>query len=349
MSKSSERNAIFASDNSAGVHPKIRRAINAAGAKHAIAYGKDRYTETAVAKFQEHFGKNIDVYFVFGGTGANVLGLQAITEPFHAIICADDAHINVDECGAPERFTGCKLLPVQSEDGKISIARIEKELNGFGDQHHVQPRVISISQSTELGTVYTAREVKALAAFAHDRGLFLHMDGARICNAAVSLGLNLKQITADVGVDVLSFGGAKNGMMYGEAIVFFDRKCSEQFKFIRKQGAQLPSKMRFISAQFEALLSDGLWQKNAEHANRMAALLARELRKLPEVRIVPEHVDANAVFAILPKRSIDRLLQNYFFHVWNEDLSQCRFMTAFDTTLKDVEALVAAIRKSLRT
>lgn len=343
-----ERNSIFASDNSAGVHPRIRQAINAASAKHTVAYGKDLYTEAAVAKFREHFGKNIDVYFVFGGTGANVLGLQAITEPFHAIICADAAHINVDECGAPEKFTGCKLLPVATEDGKISTDNIRKALSGVGDQHHVQPRVISISQSTEMGTVYTAREVKALAAFAHDQGLLLHMDGARICNAAVSVGLSLKQITADVGVDVLSFGGAKNGMMYGEAVIFFDRTRSQQFKYIRKQGAQLPSKMRFISAQFEALLSDGLWQKNAEHANRMAAALARELRKLPEVRLVPERVDANGVFAILPKRSIELLLKNYFFHVWNEDTSQCRFMTAFDTTRKDVEALVAAIKKSLQ-
>src|SRR5262245_43842070 len=217
MTQSLERNAMFASDNSAGVHPKIRKAINAASAKHAVAYGKDQYTEAAVAKFHEHFGKNIDVYFVFGGTGANVLGLQAITEPFHAIICAETAHINVDECGAPEKFTGCKLLPVPTDNGKLTIDRIERVLVGIGDQHHVQPRVISISQSTELGTVYTAREVRALAAFAHERGLLLHMDGARICNAAVSLGLKLRQITADAGVDVLSFGGAKNGMMYGEA------------------------------------------------------------------------------------------------------------------------------------
>ncbi len=348
MAKSFERNSIFASDNSAGVHPRIRQAINAASAKHAVAYGKDRYTEAAVARFQEHFGKNIDVYFVFGGTGANVLGLQAITEPFHAIICADGAHINVDECGAPEKFTGCKLLPVPSENGKISIDSIEKALYGIGDQHHVQPRVVSISQTTEQGTVYTAREVKALAAFAHDRGLLLHMDGARICNAAVSLGLKLRQITADVGVDVLSFGGAKNGMMYGEAVVFFDRTRAQQFKYIRKQGAQLPSKMRFISAQFEALLSDGLWQKNAEHANRMAANLARQLRAVPGVRLEPEHVDANAVFAVLPRRSIELLLQDYFFHIWNEDTAQCRFMTAFDTTAKDVKDLVAAIKQSLR-
>src|SRR5829696_8722857 len=245
----------FASDNNAGVHPEMIDAIRAANDGHVVAYGDDPFTERAVKVFQKHFGKDIAVYFVFGGTGANVLGLNAMTDSYEAVICAETAHVNVDECGAPEKFTGCKLLALPTPDGKLRVEQIRPLLHGIGVEHHVQPGVITISQATEMGTVYTRKELKTLADFAHENGMLLHVDGARLANAAVSLNTTLKEITADAGVDVLSFGGTKNGMMYGEAVVFFDQKLAGDFKYIRKQGMHLPSKMRFISAQFEALLA----------------------------------------------------------------------------------------------
>jgi threonine aldolase len=337
----------FASDNNAGVHPKVLEAIGVANEGHVIAYGDDAYTEAAVELFRQHFGKEVDVYFVFGGTGANVLGLKAATEPHHAIICADTAHINVDECGAPERFTGCKLLSLPTKAGKIRVNQILPFLDAVGFEHHVQPRVISISQATEMGTVYQPRELKRLSAFAHKNGLLLHMDGARIANAAASLKVTLRAITRDVGVDVLSFGGAKNGMMYGEAVIFFDRSLAKDFKYTRKQGSHLPSKMRFVSAQFSALLTDDLWRKNAVHANSMAKLLAQELAKIPLIEI-SQKVESNGVFAIIPKKYIARLQRQSFFYVWNEQINEVRLMTSFDTTREDVNDFVALIKKTLR-
>jgi len=337
----------FASDNNAGVHPRIMDALVTANTGHVIAYGDDPYTERAAAKFRKEFGKDTDVYFVFGGTGANVLGLKAATETYHAIICADTAHINVDECGAPEKVTGCKLLSVSTPDGKLTIDRVKHFLHGVGFEHHVQPRVISVSQATEMGTVYTADELKTLSQFAHQNNMLLHMDGARIANAAASLNRRLDEITVKTGVDILSFGGAKNGMMYGEAVVFFDRSLSQNFKYIRKQGTHLPSKMRFISAQFDALLTDDLWRRNAEHANRMAQLLADELRSVPKVRIT-QKVESNGVFAIVPAKFVPVLQKKYFFYVWNEETSECRFMTSFDTTEEDIRQFVGLIRKTVR-
>lgn len=336
----------FASDNNSGVHPIVLAAINAANSGHVVAYGDDPYTDAALARFREHFGDNVDVYFVFGGTGANVLALQTMTDSYHAIICAEKAHINVDECGAPERFTGCKLLPVKTTNGKISPTALAPLLHGLDGEHHVQRRVISISQSTEMGTVYTAAEIKELAEFSHKNGMLLHMDGARIANAAVTLGAQLREITTDVGVDALSFGGTKNGMMYGEAVVLSNADRSGDFKFIRKQGAQLPSKMRFIAAQFEALLSNNLWHENAEQANRMARRLADELQK---IQIKPtQEVQANAVFVRLPKETAERLRQKYFFYDWDEETSEVRFMTSFDTTEQDVNDFVEFVHQILR-
>jgi threonine aldolase len=337
----------FASDNNAGVHPLILQAIERANQGHVIAYGDDAYTGAAVRKFREQLGQDIDVYFVFGGTGANVLGLKAVTQPHHAIICAASAHINVDECGAPEKFTGCKLLSVPAKDGKITADQVKPFLHGVGFEHHVQPRVISISQSTEMGTVYTQKEIRTLADFAHRHDMLLHVDGARIANAAVSLNASLREITTDAGVDILSFGGAKNGMMYGEAVVFFDRKLAGDFKYIRKQGTHLASKMRFISAQFEALLTDDLWRENAAHANRMAQILAKELEKIPPIQIT-QKVEANGVFAIVPKSFIPKLRKQYFFYDWNEEISEVRFMTSFDTTEDDIRDFVALVRKTVR-
>jgi threonine aldolase len=336
----------FASDNNAGVHPTVLEAIAAANEGHVIAYGDDPYTEAAIALFRKHFGKDVEVFFVFGGTGANVLGLKATTKSHNAIICADTAHINVDECGAPERFTGCKLLSLRTKEGKITVDQILPFLDAVGFEHHVQPRVISISQATEMGTVYAPAELKKLSAFAHKHDMLLHMDGARIANAAASLKADLSAITRDTGVDVLSFGGAKNGMIYGEAVVFFDRSLARDFKYTRKQGTHLPSKMRFISAQFSALLSNDLWRKNAAHANSMAQLLAQELAKIPMIAI-SQKVESNGVFVIMPKKYIAKLQKQSFFYVWNEQISEVRFMTSFDTTAEDIKEFVEVVRKTL--
>ncbi|HKV36374.1 MAG TPA: low specificity L-threonine aldolase [Pyrinomonadaceae bacterium] len=336
----------FASDNNAGVHPEMIEAIAAANNGHVVAYGSDPFTARAVKVFQKHFGKDIAVYFVFGGTGANVLGLKAMTNTYEAVICADTAHINVDECGAPEKFTGCKLLNIPTPDGKIRVEQIKPFLHGVGFEHHVQPRVISVSQATEMGTVYTKSELKTLANFAHDHNMLLHVDGARIANAAVSLNARLKEITVDCGVDVLSYGGAKNGMMYGEAVVFLNKKLGDNFKYIRKQGMHLPSKMRFISAQFEALLSGDLWRRSAAHANRMARMLGSELEKAGIKLTQP--VESNGVFAVIPEKYIEALQKKYFFYVWNEEISECRFMASFDTTEEDIHDFVALVRKIVK-
>jgi threonine aldolase len=337
----------FASDNNAGVHPEVIEAIRAANEGHVIAYGDDPFTARAVKLFQKHFGRHVAVYFVFGGTGANVLGLKAITRSHQAIICAETAHVNVDECGAPENFSGCKLLTVSTPDGKLRVDQIKPLLHGIGVEHHVQPSVITISQATEMGTVYTEKELKTLAGFAHDHGMLLHVDGARLSNAAVSLDASLKEITADVGVDVLSFGGTKNGMIYGEAVVFFDAKRAAEFKYIRKQGMQLSSKMRFIAAQFEAMLSGNLWRRGPEHANRMAQLLADELGKLPQIKIT-QPVESNGVFAMIPRQYIPALQKKYFFYVWNEEISEVRLMASFDTTEDDIRDFVAFVRKTVK-
>ncbi len=347
MTKLPTPSRSFASDNNAGVHSEVIAAIAAANAGHVIAYGDDPYTARAVEQFQKHFGKDIAVYFVFGGTGANVLGLQAVTKSYNAVICAETAHINVDECDAPEKFTGCKLLSVSTPDGKIRAEQIRPFLHGVGFEHHVQPGVVSISQATEMGTVYTQREVKTLSGFAHKHNMLLHMDGARIANAAVSLNASFKEIAKDAGVDVLSFGGAKNGMMYGEAVVFFDKQLAADFKYIRKQGMHLPSKMRFIAAQFEALLSGDLWRRSAAHANRMAQLLASELAKIPRITIT-QKVEANGVFALVPQKYIALLQKKYFFYVWNDETSEIRLMTSFDTTEQDIAEFIGLVRKIVK-
>ena len=336
----------FASDNNAGVHPRVWDALRSADHGHAVAYGDDIYTETAVGLFRERFGERAEVFFVFGGTGANVSALAAVTRPFQAVVCAQTAHVNVDECGAPERFTGCKLIDLPTADGKLRAEQIEPLLARAGDQHHVQPRVVTVSQATELGTVYTVEELSRLAEFAHGRGLLLHVDGARLANAAARLDVSLKELTADAGVDVLSFGGAKNGMMYGEAVVFFDRAPAEDFRFVRKQCAQLPSKMRFVAAQFTAMLGADLWRETAAHANRMAQTLAAELRTIPQVRIT-QPVESNAVFAILPREAAARVLERFFFYVWDEQTSEVRLMCSFDTTEDDVAELAAAVREAV--
>jgi len=337
----------FASDNNAGVHPEVLEAISRANQGHVVAYGDDPYTRSAIKKFEEHFGEGIAVFFTFNGTGANVLGLQSLNRPYHAVLCSDYAHIYTDECGAPEKHTGCKLIPLPHQNGKITVGQVRHAYHGIGDQHHVQARVVSITQSTEMGTVYTPEEIRSLADFAHEREMFLHMDGARIANAAVSLGQTLRQATRDLGVDVLSFGGTKNGIMGGEAVVFFHRGPSSDFLFLRKQGMQLASKMRFIAAQFEALLTNDLWKRSAEHANRMARVLEAEVRKIPQVRIVWT-VEANGVFAQIPHDAIEKIKKQYFFYPWIEDAGIVRWMCSFDTTEDDIRDFVKVVAEAVR-
>ncbi len=334
----------FASDNNSGVHPDILKAIIDANVGHALAYGDDHYTKEADKKFEEHFGQDVDVYFMFNGTAANVLGLKAITNSYNSIICAEIAHINTSECNAVEIFTGCKLLTIPSKDGKITVEQAKKHLYLIGEQHHAQPKVISITQATEMGRIYKTEEIKKLADFAHSNGMYLHMDGARLSNAVTALGTSLRTITRDAGIDVLSFGGTKNGGMSGEAIIFFDKSLSKDFKYIRKQGMQLTSKMRYISTQFIALLSNDLWKKNALHANKMAKVLEKELRNISEIKITQE-VETNAIFAILDRELIPKIQEKYFFYMWNDELSEVRFMTSFDTTEEDISNFVKAIKE----
>ena len=337
----------LASDNNAGVHPEILEAIARANQGHEVAYGDDAYTRSAIKKFEEHFGPDIAVFFTFNGTGANVLSLQALTRSFQSVLCSDYAHIYTDECGAPEKHTGCKLIPLPHQDGKITLASVRHAYHGIGDEHHSQPRVISITQCTEMGTVYQSEEIQALARFAHDRGMFLHLDGARIANAAVSLGQTLRQATRDLGVDVLSFGGTKNGILGGEAVVFFQPELSHDFLYLRKQSMQLASKMRFIAAQFEALLTKDLWRRGAEHANRMARVLEKEISRIPGVKVV-WNVEANGVFAQIPRHSIEKIKKDYFFYVWIEEESIVRWMCSFDTTEDDIRKFAEVVAEAVR-
>jgi len=336
----------FASDNNAPVHPAVFQAMLEVNRGDVIAYGDDRYTREAHKKFREAFGTDIRVFFVFNGTGANVSALSQLARPYHAVICADTAHIQNDECGAPEKFTGCKVHVLPTTDGKIKAEQIKPLMHSVGFQHHAQPKVISITQATEMGTVYTREEIMDIARFAHSNELFLHMDGARIANAAAALGIGFRELVTDTGVDVLSFGGTKNGIMLGEAVVFLNSRLAREFEYVRKQSMQLASKMRYIAAQFTALFTNDLWLQNANHANQMAQLLAEKVSHIPQVQIT-QPVETNGVFAIIPKEAIEKLQQKYFFYVWNETRSEVRWMTSFSTTREDVEKFVAALKEVL--
>jgi len=337
----------FASDNNAGIHPRIMDAILECNQGHTIGYGDDIYTKQAISEFKNIFNESAEVYFVYGGTGANVLGLKAMTNAFNSIICAETAHIYVDECNAPEKFTGCKLQTVATQNGKITPEQIRPLLHGFDFEHHAQPGVISISQPTELGTVFDIDELLELKKLCLEYGLLFHMDGARISNAAAALNCSFGNMTQECGVDVLSFGGTKNGMMFGEAIVFFNKKLARNFKYLRKQGMQLHSKMRYISAQFNAFLRADLWKVNALHANTMARKLEKELKKLPDIKFT-QRVETNGIFAIVPKSIIKPLQDVFFFYIWNEDKNEVRWMTSWDTTEDDIESFISTIRKILK-
>lgn len=326
----------FASDNNSGVHPDILNEIISVNHHHVVGYGDDPFTLKAVEMLRGELGNDTEPFFVFTGTAANVLGLSGVIRSWNSVLTAATAHIEQDECGAPEKFSGAKVLTVDTPDGKLTPALLKVHMHGFGFEHHSQPAVISISQSTEMGTVYSVEEISELADFAHSHGMLLHMDGARLANAAVSLGLPFRAFTTDAGVDVLSFGGTKNGMMYGEAVCFLKPGLAEGFKYLRKQGMQLASKMRFIGAQYKAYLSNGLWKRCASHSNGMAQELAKRISGIEGVRIT-QKVQSNGIFVIMPAEVAARIREEYFFYPWNEALSEYRIMTSWDTTMEDIE------------
>ncbi|MDH6124639.1 low specificity L-threonine aldolase [Kitasatospora sp. GP82] len=336
----------FASDNYAGVHPEILAAIALANDGHQVAYGEDQYTEHLQTVFRKHFGERAEAYPVFNGTGANVVALQALLPRWGAVIAAGTAHINVDECGAPEKIAGIKLLTIPTPDGKLTPELIDQQAWGWGDEHRAQPLAVSITQSTELGTRYTAEEVRAICEHAHERGMLVHMDGSRLANAAASLGLPFRAFTTDAGVDVLSFGGTKNGLLFGEAVVVLNPDRVRDIKYLRKMSMQLASKMRFVSVQFEALLAGDLWLRNAGHANAMAKRLEAAVRQIDGVTVV-RPVEANAVFALLPREVSERLQKRYRFYFWDEHTGEVRWMAAFDTTEADIDAFAAAIAEEM--
>jgi threonine aldolase len=336
----------FGSDNHSGISPEVLKAIADANAEHALAYGDDEYCARVEQLFKEYFGPQAVVSFVFNGTGANTMAIDAMVRSHEAVICAETAHVNVDECGAPQRIVGCRLLTVDTPDGKLTPELVMTRMHGFGFEHHSQPKAITITQSTELGTLYTINEIKALAALAHEHNMYLHMDGARLANAAVALNCSFKDMTTDAGVDVLSFGGTKNGLMIGESVVYLNPELAKEYKFRRKQGLQLCSKMRFLAVQFEAYLQTGLWRRNAEHSNRMAQLLYSMVKDIPQVKVVYP-VQVNGVFVQLPRKVWTELQKQYFFYDWDMDKDIVRWMCSFDTTEDDIRNFVEALKKLL--
>jgi len=336
----------FASDNSATIHPDVLGAIARVNVGHAFGYGHDDYTPLVEAMFAEHFGEGARAFLVFTGGAANVLSLRAMCRPWEAVICSEVAHVNVDECGAPEAIAGVKLLPVATEHGKLSPNLIESRITRIGDEHAVQPRVVTLTQCTELGTVYSPRETRAIAALAHERGMLVHMDGARLSNAAAALELPLRALTRDVGVDIVSFGGTKNGALGVEAVVILSDQLADGFNYLRKQSLQLGSKMRFLAAQFDALLSDELWLRCARHANRMAARLADRVSAIRGVTIT-RPVETNAVFATLPAKATAALQREFAFYTWDERVGEVRWMCSWDTTEDDVDGFADAVREAL--
>ena len=339
----------FASENAAGVHPAVIDALNEANSGHALAYGSDRWTTEMNDRMRDLFGGNTSSYLVWGGTGANVMALASMLGPAQAVLCTNWAHINVDETGAPERILGAKLIDVPCADGKLVPAQIEEQAHAIGVMHHAQPGVVSITQSTELGTVYSAEEIALLCEAAHRHGMSVHMDGARIANAVAAAGgtrAALRAMTVDAGVDVLSFGATKNGMMYGEAVVYLNDRFSAVAPYVRKQVTQLPSKMRFVSAQFNALLHDDLWLTLAAHSNLMAQRLYDATSSIPAVSYDAAPV-VNSVFPHLPPHLIDELRHWCFFWDWDVPTHQVRWMTAWDTTIEDVDVFAAGVRELL--
>ncbi|WP_235778348.1 threonine aldolase family protein [Sinomonas notoginsengisoli] len=336
----------FASDNYSGVHSEVLAALSAANGGHQVSYGEDEYTLRLASAIKALFGDAAESFPVFNGTGANVVSLQSLAPRWGAVICASTAHINVDENGAPERVGGLKLLSVPTEDGKLTPELIDREAWGWGDEHRAQPLAVSITQTTELGTRYSVAELKAITEHAHALGMKAHMDGARLANAAAGLGIPPRDFTTDAGIDILTFGGTKNGLMFGETVVALDQEAAGALRYLRKMDMQLASKMRFISAQFLALLEDGLWLRSAAHANAMAARLREAVEGLDGVELT-QPTESNGVFAILPEGVADRLRQRFRFYDWDPARREVRWMCSFDTTEDDVDAFAAALREEL--
>ncbi|MEZ0391005.1 MAG: low specificity L-threonine aldolase [Pseudobdellovibrionaceae bacterium] len=334
----------FGSDNHSGVHPKLMQALQHANEGHAPSYGTDSWSEKAILQFKKEFGEHTEAFFVFNGTAANVLSLRALVAPYQAVLCSDVSHLQMDECGAPEFFAGCKLLTLPSQQGKISLSTLKETLIRRGDQHYSQAKVLSLTQPTELGTCYSLQEMRDIITWAHQENLWVHVDGSRLANAAHTLGVTFRQLTTDLGVDVVSFGGTKNGLMMGEAVLFLNSKLAENFKYIRKQSAQLPSKTRFLAAQFETYLGSGLWKEIAAHSCQMAERLYQGLQKNPGVQLTAPR-ESNAVFAKIPRDWVKKLREHFFFYVWDEKNFECRLMTSWDTTQEDIDGFLTLAQK----
>lgn len=334
----------FGSDNHSGIHPSILKSIIDANIDHAPSYGTDELSAEAIRIFKTHFGPQIDVHFVYNGTAANVLSLRAGMKNYQSVICADQSHLNIDEGAAPEFFAG-KLIPVLSENGKIKIDEVEKQIIRKGDQHFSQVKMISLTQPTEVGTCYSLDEIKTIVQLAKKHNLYVHIDGARLSNACVNLNTNFKQMTTDLGIDIVSFGGTKNGFAFGEAVIIINPDLQKDFKYLRKQSAQLPSKTRFIACQFKAYLENNLFLEIARHEIQMAQLLENELRTLNRTDITISYpVNSNAVFVKIPKHLIKTLREHYFFYIWNEQTFECRLMTSWDTHKDDITGFIDLLR-----
>lgn len=337
----------FGSDNHSGVHPRILEAIAKANVEHAPSYGTDEWTEKAEKVFREHFGPKAEVFFVFNGTAANVLAIKAASKSFQSCYCTDYSHINVDECGAPEYLAGVKLIPIPSVNGKMRLADLKKAHVRRGDQHATQSQLISLTQPTEFGTLYSMDELKEIISWAKSEKLYVHLDGARLSNAAYALGKSFKEFTTDLGVDVISFGGTKNGLMMGEAVVFLNPELAKDVKYYRKQLGQLPSKTRFISAQFLEYFSNDLWKELAANSCSMAKRLREGVQGLKGVEVT-QPSEANAVFAKIPQPWVKPLREKYFFYVWDERTFESRWMTSWDTQAADVDGFIAALKELSR-
>lgn len=336
----------FASDNNSGISPEVIDAISKANTDHALGYGDDKWSKKAEKKIDEAFGGGTQVLFTFNGTGSNCLALELCTKPWGMIFCAETAHIVVDECGAPGKMTEASIKPIPTPNGKLSAEIIKPYLIGIGEQHHSQPQAIYISQCTELGTVYTPQEIKDITTLAHSVGMYVHMDGARLANACASLSKNLKELTSDCGVDVVSFGGTKNGLMIGECVVVLNEELKYNSVYIRKQSAQLASKQRFLACQFSVYLENDLWLRNAKKANVMAASLRAELEQIPQIKLT-QPTESNQLFLIMPHEAANKLAAKHAFFYWNENIGEIRFVTSFDTTKEDIAVLVRDIKEAL--
>jgi threonine aldolase len=333
----------FASDNYAGVLPEVMEALSRANTDHARSYGADEITKRTVALFRQVFGADVDVYFVFNGTGANILSISSATQSYNSVLCADTSHIYNDESSAPETFTGCRFFPLKAnEHGKLDADTVRERLIRTGDVHYPQTAMLSLTQTTEYGTVYAPAEIKALADLAHEHGLYVHMDGSRFFNAAASLGCGLGDISGAAGVDILSLGGTKAGMMFGEAVVVFNKELSKHIAFKHKQIIQLASKTRFIAAQFEAMLQGEMWRRPALHANKMAAMLGASLAGNARVKIT-RPIQANAIFAEIPRNWYEPLQEHFPFYVWKDSTHEVRLMCAWDTREEEIASFNQAL------